>query len=57
MSILPAEISGQLEIKIGNGNKAVIITYNSVTIGPIFANDDKEVENMFELFKSMVKGQ
>ena len=44
MSVLPAEIYGQLQSKIENSRKTVSISIsdNSLKNGPIFTNNDKE---------------
>ena len=42
MSVLPAEIFGQLQSKIENSRKTISISGNSLKNGPIFTNNDKE---------------
>ena len=42
MSVLPAEIYGQLQSKIENSRKTASISDNSLKNGPIFTNNDKE---------------
>ena len=46
ISVLPADISGQLQRKIENSKKAVTISDNSLKIGPIFTNENKENEHL-----------
>ena len=41
--------------KIGNGDKIVNLKFNSAVFGPIYAKDDAEVENIFEVFKSKIE--
>ena len=41
--------------KIGNGDKIVNLKFNSAVFGPIYAKDDNEVENIFEVFKSKIE--
>ena len=46
MSVLPADIFGQHQSKIEKSKKAVTISDNSLKIGPIFTNNNKENEHL-----------
>merc|ERR550534_3531198 len=41
--------------KIGSGTKVVTLSYKSWNIGPIYASDEDEVQNIYEFFKYKIK--
>ena len=58
MSLIPPGLASSTQNnnkKIGNGDKIVNLKFNSAVFGPIYAKDDNEVENIFEVFKSKIE--
>ena len=55
ISLIPPGLASPIQNnnkKIGNGDKIINLKFNSAVFGPIYAKDDSEVENIFEVFKS-----
>ena len=58
ISLIPPGLASPIQNnnkKIGNGDKIINLKFNSAVFGPIYAKDDAEVENIFEVFKSKIE--